>query len=234
MNPNDIRVLFAKAVKTRRDRLGLSQEQLAERANLHRTYISDVERGTRNLSLGSIDKLARALEVSVAALFSSVKSHSKSNGSNGSHNGHQFVDILLVEDNRDDEELTLDAFAKARFTNHVHVARDGQAALDFLFGKGEHAGRNQEERPQIVLLDLNLPKIGGLEVLRRMRADKRTRDIPVVVLTVSQRDRDIAECRRLGIQSYIVKPVSFQGLSAVTPQLSLLWALLKPPVTMPA
>jgi two-component system response regulator len=138
------------------------------------------------------------------------------------------VDILFVEDNPDDVELTLRALKEANIANRIHVVRDGEAALNFLFCTGPFAKRQQDQRPQVILLDLGLPKIGGLEVLRRIRADERTRSIPVVVLTASRHDRDVVASKELGSEAYIVKPVDFQNLSEVTPQLSLSWALLKP------
>jgi len=218
---------FGISVKTHRQQLGFSQEELAERANLHRTYISDIERGARNVSLESISKLASALEVSVSSLFTEEVEIRKPE--NGKTNGpdRELVDILLVEDNPDDVELTLQAFKKARFANRLHVVRDGAAALDYLFRRGEHASHPETERPQLILLDLNLPKMDGLEVLRFIKKHKRTRMIPVVVLTASQMFSDMEECQRLGADTYIVKPVNFQRLSQITPQLSLNWVLYK-------
>ena len=137
------------------------------------------------------------------------------------------MDVLLIEDNADDVEMTLHAFKKARFANRVHVVRDGAEALDYLFCRGKYSAGRAENRPQLILLDLNLPKISGLEVLRRLRAEKKTRQIPVIVLTVSQKDSDIIECHQLGAKTYILKPVNFQRLSQVTPYLNLDWALLK-------
>jgi len=145
------------------------------------------------------------------------------------------VDILLVEDNADDVELTLHAFKKVRFANRVQVVTDGQEALDYLFCEGAHTDR-AAGRPQVVLLDLYLPKVSGLEVLRRLKADERTRDIPVVILTISQVFSDFSECQRLGAETYIIKPLNFQRLSQVTPRLQLDWALLKsaePPAWRP-
>lgn len=217
-------------MKTWRKRLGISQEELAERADLHRTYVSDVERGARNLSLESITRMARALRVSVAELF---PEQSAGNGTVGG-NGHrkELVDILLVEDNGDDVELTMHAFKQARFANRVQVVSDGQEALDFLFCTGEYANR-PAEHPQLVLLDLYLPKLSGLEVLRRVKGDERTRTIPVVILTISQVFSDFTECQRLGAETYIIKPLNFQRLSQVTPRLNLDWALLTPGVPPP-
>ena len=111
----------------------------------------------------------------------------------------------MVEDNQADVELTLHAFKKAEITNPIHVVYDGAEALDFLFCCGRYANRKMENRPQVVLLDLNLPKVSGLEVLRRIKGDARTRTIPFIVLTMSRRDRDMGECHRLGAEIYIVK-----------------------------
>jgi CheY-like chemotaxis protein len=138
-------------------------------------------------------------------------------------------EILLVEDEAVDIELTLRAFAKACVRNRVHVARDGAEALNFVFCTGSYAHRKFDSPAQVVLLDLKLPKVPGLDVLRRMKADARTRNIPVVVLSSSDRDRDIEESRRLGAETYIVKPVNFESFSAITPQLRLCWALEKTP-----
>jgi CheY-like chemotaxis protein len=123
--------------------------------------------------------------------------------------------------------LTLHAFKKVRFANRIQVVGDGQEALDYLFCAGEYAHR-PAGGPQMVLLDLYLPKLSGLEVLRRLKADARTREIPVVILTISQVFSDFAECQRLGAETYIIKPLNFQRLSQVTPRLNLDWALLKP------
>ena len=228
MNEDEVRTGFASAVKFCRQKLGLSQEALAERANLHRTYISDVERGTRNLSLHSISKLAAALEVSIPTLFSLHESKDVKPGQEGFGPGNlEFVDILLVEDNANDVDLTMQAFKQSRFANFVHVVRDGAEALDYLFSQGNYIYRRKKDRPRVILLDLNLPKVSGLEVLRRIKADRRTRSIPVVVLTISQKDRDIEECRALGAEAYVVKPVNFQRLSEITPRLNLAWAWFK-------
>jgi two-component system response regulator len=186
-----------------------------------------VERGARNLSLESITRMAYALNITVAELFPPEQPTGKSgNGKNGFHK--ELVDILLVEDNADDVELTLHAFKQSRVANRVTVATDGQEALDYIFGEGNHVGLCPAERPQIVLLDLYLPKVSGLDVLRRVKADERTRNIPVVVLTISQSFSDFAECQRLGAETYIIKPLNFQRLSQVTPRLNLDWALFKP------
>jgi len=223
----DVKKTFGDSVKGRRRQLGFSQEELAERADLHRTYISDVERGARNVSLESINKLAHALDVSVSALFSSELQNGKTAMTGVNGHAKKLVDILLVEDDARDVELALEAFKAARFANRVHVVSDGEDALDCLFCKGKYSARPATESMQVVLLDLKLPKMSGLEVLRAIKADRRTAAIPVVILTVSDDNYDIAECRRLGADNYIVKPLNFQRLSKTTPSLNLEWGLLK-------
>lgn len=229
MQKADVKKNFGASVKGWRKRLGLSQEELAERADLHRTYVSDVERGARNLSLESITRMAYALNIPVAELFPS-----ETNGQNKQNAlGKDLVDILLVEDNADDVELTLHAFKQSRIANRITVAPDGQDALDYLFGEGNYAASPPADRPQIVLLDLYLPKVTGIDVLRRIKADPRTRAIPVVILTVSQAFSDFAECQRLGAETYIVKPLNFHRLSQITPRLNLDWALFRPAAAKP-
>jgi two-component system response regulator len=137
--------------------------------------------------------------------------------------------ILLVEDNADDEALTLRAFAKNKITNPVFVARDGQEALDYVFATGAHAGRDPAESPAVVLLDLKLPKLYGLAVLRRIRADERTRVLPVVILTSSKEEQDIIEGYRSGCNSYVRKPVDFDQFIDAARQLGLYWLLLNEP-----
>jgi CheY-like chemotaxis protein/DNA-binding XRE family transcriptional regulator len=220
----DVKKPFGASVRTWRKRLHISQEELGGRSGLHRTYICDVERGARNVSLESIEKLARALEISTATLFSYESSPGQSGTSRLA--GEGLVDILFVEDDPHDAELAKDALKG--ITNWVQVVRDGQAALDFLFCQGEFAQRQSNQRPQLVLLDLELPKIGGLEVLRRVKSDPRTATIPVVVLTGSDSDRDIRTSKRLGAAAYIVKPVEMGNLAHVTPILQFQWALVKP------
>ncbi len=134
--------------------------------------------------------------------------------------------ILLVEDNANDEALTLRALKKSNLMNPVVIARDGAEALDYLFARDAHAGRDPTVLPQLVLLDLNLPKIGGLEVLRAIRGDARTRLLPVVVLTSSKEDRDLIAGYELGANSYIVKPVDFVQFSEAVRQLGLYWLVL--------
>lgn len=139
------------------------------------------------------------------------------------------VEILLVEDNPEDLELAQRALRKANLTNRIHVARDGEEALEFIFCEGPHADRRIEDCPRVILLDLKLPKVEGLEVLRRLKADPRTRSIPVVVLTSSKEQNDVVESYNLGVNSYIVKPVNFEGFVGAVQQLGMYWLLLNQP-----
>ena len=142
--------------------------------------------------------------------------------------------ILLVEDNKDDVELTLMAFDQARITNPVVVTRDGVAALDYLFGEGGHAGRDTREQPVVMLLDLKLPRLGGLQVLERVRQDARTQYIPVVILTTSTEQDDMIKAGDLHANSYVRKPVDFDTFVEAARQLGLYWTVLNEPIRMTA
>jgi len=141
--------------------------------------------------------------------------------------------ILLVEDNPDDVELTLRAFKKSHIQNEVIVVRDGAEALDYLFITGVYAGRDATSMPSVILLDLNLPKISGLEVLRRMRADERTKLLPVVILTSSTEEQDLTNGYKLGANSYVRKPVDFVQFSEAIRQLGLYWLIVNEPPPKP-
>ncbi len=138
--------------------------------------------------------------------------------------------ILLVEDNEDDEELTTRALRHAKIVNEIVVTRDGREALDFLFGEGQHAGRDVSQMPALILLDLKLPKLSGLEVLQKIRADERTRLIPTVVLTSSSEDEDMLRSYQHGANSYVRKPVEFKSFASAVSQLGVYWMLLNQPV----
>lgn len=136
------------------------------------------------------------------------------------------VEILLVEDNPEDLELALRALRRVKLTNRIAVARDGAEALDFIFCEGAYAERSMTAGPKVVLLDLKLPKVDGLEVLQRIKADPRTRGIPVSVLTSSREQRDLVESYNLGVNSYIVKPVNIDRFFAAVQELGMYWCLL--------
>jgi CheY-like chemotaxis protein len=225
----DVRKKFGAAVRAHRLRLGISQGALGQRAQLHRTYVTDVERGARNLSLESMSRLARALHISIGALFVPAEGpriHSQ-------HSTHS-INILLVENDPKDLKLAQKAFAQAKLTNRMETVRDGASALDYLFCRGRFAERHPNTAPQIVLLALNVPKVNGLEVLRAIRSNELTRGIHVVVLTRSDTDPHFREALYLGANGYILKPIDFRSFSAVTPQLNFVWALLRRESKSPA
>jgi two-component system response regulator len=141
------------------------------------------------------------------------------------------VAILLVEDNPDDVELALRALKENNLANHIEVVRDGAEALDFIFGTGAYSGRRVENTPKVILLDLKLPKVDGLEVLRRIKGDPRTQVTPVIMLTSSREERDIVESYQLGVNSYITKPVDFEQFVEAVRHLGFYWLLLNQPPT---
>ncbi len=136
------------------------------------------------------------------------------------------IEILLVEDNEADEELAIHALRTNNLANQIHVARDGEEALDFLFCRGEHNGRGFDKPPRLVLLDLKLPKVDGLEVLRQLKSDPRTKAIPIVILTASREERDMINGYQLGVNSYIQKPVDFVQFREIIKQLGLYWLVV--------
>ncbi|VVB91873.1 putative methanogenesis regulatory protein FilR2 [uncultured archaeon] len=136
------------------------------------------------------------------------------------------VEILLVEDNPNDAELALRALRKHNLANKIHLVKDGAEALEFIFGNGAYAGRNIGNKPKVIFLDLKLPKVDGLEVLRKVKSDERTKTIPIVVLTSSHEERDLVESYKFGVNSYIVKPVDFDKFIQAVAQLGMYWMLL--------
>jgi CheY-like chemotaxis protein len=143
---------------------------------------------------------------------------------------HNTIEILLVEDNPNDVELALHALKKNKVANRIHVVRDGAEALEFVFGNGAYQDRSENNgHPKVILLDLKLPKVDGLEVLRQLKSDVRTQGIPVVMMTSSREERDIVESYRLGVNSYIVKPVDFDQFTEAVRQLGLYWMVLNQP-----
>jgi two-component system response regulator len=139
------------------------------------------------------------------------------------------IEILLVEDSQDDLDMTLRALRKANLTNQIQTVRDGAEALEFIFCEGAFAGRKFENPPKVILLDLKLPKVDGMEVLKRIKGDGRTKMIPVVILTSSKEQRDVIESYNLGVNSYIVKPVNFEGFAAAVQEVGMYWLLHNQP-----
>lgn len=219
--PSDLPAKFGRVVRECRRKLGITQEELAWRANLHRTYIADIERGARNVTLRSVENLANALEVTVGHLVSfSTETTEPFAQPNPEPAIPAVGDILLVEDSVNDAVMAARAFERARISNPLKIVNDAEQGLDYLFSTGLYAQRKPVQ-PRLILLDLNLPQMSGLEFLRRIKDDDRTRETPVVVLTISQSDQMIVECGRLGAENYIVKPVAIENLIRITPKLNL-------------
>jgi CheY-like chemotaxis protein/DNA-binding XRE family transcriptional regulator len=178
----DLQTRLGAVVRACRNQLGITQEELAWRANMHRTYLADIERGTRNVTLRTVVHLAKALQITVGNLFAYATARPGTAPRVGAATAPAEVrDILLVDHDAVDAAVTARAFKRANF----RIVRDAEAGLDYLFGTGRYA-RRKPVRPQLILLDLHLPQVSGLEFLRRVKGDERTRDIPVVVLTVSE------------------------------------------------
>lgn len=219
----DLQTRLGLVVRTHRRQLGLTQDELAWRSNMHRTYIADIERGARNVTLRSIVNFAKALQITVGSLvsFASATGVGAANAEAG--------DILLVEDSATDAALAERALARARVANPLRIVRDAEEGLEFLFGAGRYASP-RPARPRLILLDLNLPGMSGLDFLRRIKQEPPTREIPVVALTASKNDRMIVECGRLGVLNYIVKPLDIENIVRVTPRLNLQLTLGSPDV----
>jgi two-component system response regulator len=139
------------------------------------------------------------------------------------------IEILLIEDNMNDAELTIRALKKNNLANKLVHLKDGTEAIDFIFAEGNYSGRKVENVPKVILLDLKMPKLNGIEVLKKIKADERTKKIPVVILTSSNEDPDIQECYRLGVNSYVVKPVQFEQFVKSISELGLYWMILNQP-----
>lgn len=224
----DVKKEFGSCVRAKRNSLGLSQFTLAQRAKLPRTYIADVERGSRNLTIENISKLAGAFGLPISQLFSIHAGNGVTANASPVFRSDCLVDILLAEDNPEDIATTLTAFKRANLTNSIHLVSDGEAALDFVFCQGHYQQRLWKSQPGAVLLDITLPRINGLDVLSRIKADSRTHHIKVVMLADSRTDRNINEALRLGAAGVIFKPVNFHDFSQITSKLGLFWGLIGP------
>jgi two-component system response regulator len=139
---------------------------------------------------------------------------------------HEQVEILLVEDNPLDAEMTMRAFSERHFLNHMHWVKDGAEAIEFIRCTGKYATRDPGELPRLMLLDLKMPKMGGLDVLRELKSDRATRNLPVVVMTSSMQERDVIESYELGVNGYVVKPIDFRGLADVVERIGLYWLMV--------
>jgi two-component system, response regulator len=223
---------FGSVVRSQRLSAGFSQEELAHRSGLHRTYVTDVERGARNPSLNSIKKLSGALGVSLSDLFRLVEGGDpasqplNSTGDQGGSWRKANVEILVVANDPGEVESTQNALKENNVTNAVHFVRDGSEALDFVFCTGPFKKRDVLHPPDAVVLDLKLDNVGGLEVLDRIRQNPITKSVPVIAL-VSQPNQDIAKAQVLGISDFIVKPLDFSKLVRAISKTGLAWRLVK-------
>ena len=224
---SEAQIKLGAVVKEYRHHLGLTQDELGWRSNLHRTYIADVERGARNVTLRSILNLAKALEITVGHMLSRATGPSAKGSDSRDYNGLDVPGVLLVENNASDAAITVRSFGRARITNRVRIARDAEEAISILFD-AEGDAKRRAAQFQLILLGLNLPRMSGLDLLRRIKSDKRTRNIPVVILTVSSSDHMIIECGRLGAQNYIIKPFGVESLIRIAPKLDLQLTLARP------
>lgn len=224
----DVRKSFGKVVKEARLARFWSQDLLATRSRLHRTYITDIERGMRNLTFENIAKLAEGLGIPIAELFPDEAAESRDGGAVARPlSGGESSDILMVAENGLETGRTLAVFRHARLANRVRVVHTAAGALDYIFGRGGEKDRGKPVLPVAILLDLNLPRGSGIEMLRSIMGNPRTRDIKVVVLASSFSQEAAREALRLGAAGCIVKPVTFQNFNQVMSRLAFSWTLLK-------
>lgn len=202
---------YGTVVREIRRERHISQEELAHLSGLHRTYITDIERGARNVSLRNIIRIAGALNIPLSDFFGRFEAKLRTDG-----RLHGPVEILLVEDDESFIELIQHTLQQLNITNTFHVVRDGAEALRLLLPE---AAEQRPSAPSVVLLDLTLPLISGMEVLQQLRKDPRTQALPVVVLTNSANESDRLQCRRLGVEEYLTKPIDVEAFSAVMKRL---------------
>jgi CheY-like chemotaxis protein/DNA-binding XRE family transcriptional regulator len=218
---SDLQRRLGLAVCISRQHLGLTQEELAWRANLNRSYVADIERGARNVTLRTLATLAAALELTVENLIANTSNPlgaPAALGAEGISPGGG--EILLVEDTATDAALVVRAFKRSKLTNRVNLVRDAEGGLAYLLGTGRYA-KHRPSLPSLILLDVNLPRMSGLEFLQRIKADEHLRSIPVVVLTVSRNDHIVFECAKLSVADYLVKPLEIESLVRLMPRLNL-------------
>ncbi len=224
---------FGLVVKELRRERSLSQEELANRSDLHRTYITDIEHGSRNVSIKNILKIANAIGVSLHELFSRVERYSQSGLTlvsqhlpNEKLHQRNPVEILLVEDDQSYIELTLHELQKARISNPIYIVRNGEEALQFLF-RGNATEHEDVQSPKVILLDLNIPLINGFDLLEHIRKNKKTKDIPVVIITSSTSEVDKERCKRLGVEVYLTKPINMTDFEEIMSKFGFHWLLLE-------
>lgn len=211
---------FGMVVKNLRREKQLSQEELANRCRLHRTYITDIEHGTRNVSLKNISKIAHAMDVPLQDVFARVDQYSQDGvhliARTQDHSGspRHPIEILLVEEDQDSIELTLQELHQRNISNKIHIMRSGEEAIKFLY-TGQPEGNTAVHIPKVLLLELELPGISGLDVLEKIRSDKRTKQIPVIAMTSSAAEIDKERCHQLGVEEYLAKPLNIDSFSAV-------------------
>jgi len=213
--------------------MNFTQEEVANRSGLHRTYITDVERGHRNISIESIEKIAAALQTPLSVIFERCEEkrtqplHLVNIARHQNTRAPHPIEILIIEDDPNFVELALHAFQMANVRNVIHVARDGAEALDCIFAAGSYETRKSLPPPSLILLDLKLPKIDGLDVLSKIRSNESTKHIPVIVMTASHSADDISRCEKLGVQQYLTKPISFGVFSTIAASIGMQWLLLE-------
>ena len=218
---SDLQRRLGLAVCINRQHLGITQEELAWRANLNRSYIADIERGARNVTLRTLATLAAGLELTVETLIAKTSTPLVvTAGADTEKKLPTGGEILLVENSASDAALVVKAFKHAKLTNRLNRVRDAETALDYLGGSGRYA-KHHPALPALILLDLNQPVMPGLEFLRRIKADEKLRSIPVVVLTVTRKDRVIFECAKLSVADYLLKPLDAESLIRLMPRLNL-------------
>ena len=218
---SDLQTKLGAFIRMRRDQLGITQEELAWRANRHRTYIADIERGARNVTLSSLVNLTNALQLTVAHLFSRISAPAGTRlRAAGRDNTDGPREILLVDGSATDAVRARRAFRRANFANPIKVVSNGEQGLSYLFGTGRYAKR-VPVRPLVILFDASLPEMPPQEFLRRIRKDGRTRTIPVVIFTASRRKCDLIKCGRSTGEHYLIKPLGFENFVRLTARLNL-------------